>query len=134
MVPRLYAGLEGNADVAAQRTRRLLARIEAAPQLQEMVKTPLMVWTATLIHYADRELPEQRAELYRAYVEVLLGERLKEEESAEAAQHLRDERWSMDDRLLYLTYAAYQAHEGEERSGAAAEAATRWWWWMNTSW
>ena len=65
MVARLYAGLEGNADVAAERTRRLLARIDAAPQLQEMVKTPLMVWTATLIHYADRELPEQRAELYR---------------------------------------------------------------------
>ena len=125
MVTRLYAGLEGNADVAAERTRRLLARIDAAPQLQEMVKTPLMVWTATLIHYADRELPEQRAELYRAYVDVLLGERLHEEESAEAAQRLRDERWSMDDRLLYLTYAAYQAHEGEgekRRGGQSRDA------------
>ena len=79
-----------------------------------MVKTPLMVWTATLIHYADRELPDQRAELYRAYVDVLLGERLHEEESAEAAQRLRDDRWPMGDRLLYLTYAAYQAHEGAE--------------------
>ena len=133
MGTRLYAGLEGNADVAAERTRRLLARIDAAPQLQEMVKTPLMVWTATLIHYADRELPEQRAELYRAYVDVLLGERLHEEESAEAAQRLRDERWSMDDRLLYLTYAAYQAHEGEEQSGGAGKAATRWLWWTNTT-
>jgi formylglycine-generating enzyme required for sulfatase activity len=125
MVTRLYAGLEGDADVAAERTRRLLARIDAAPQLQEMVKTPLMVWTATLIHYADRELPEQRAELYRAYVDVLLGERLHEEESAEAAQRLRDERWSMDDRLLYLTYAAYQAHEGEgeKRRGGQSRGA-----------
>lgn len=116
MVERLYAGLEVNPGIATERVRRLLARIDAAPQLQEMVKTPLMVWTATLIHYADRELPEQRAELYRAYVDVLLGERLHEEESAEAAQRLRDERWSMDDRLLYLTYAAYQAHEGEEKN------------------
>ena len=92
-------------------------RIDGAPLLQEMVKTPLMVWTATLIHYADRELPEQRAELYGAYVDVLLGERLHEEESAEAAQRLREERWPLEDRRLYLTYAAYQVHRGG-RAGA----------------
>lgn len=124
LVERLYAGLEAGAGPAAERARRLLARIDAAPLLQEMVKTPLMVWTATLIHYADRELPEQRAELYRAYVDVLLGERLHEEESAEAAQRLRDERWPQDDRRLYLTYAAYQVHAeaGAGQSGRRAGA------------
>jgi formylglycine-generating enzyme required for sulfatase activity len=84
-----------------------------------MVKTPLMVWTAALIHYAERELPEQRAELYQAYVDVLLGARLQEEEGAEAAQALRDARWPADERRLYLTYAAFKTHEGaaqEERA------------------
>ena len=112
LVERLYTGLEAGPGVAAERARRLLARMDASPLLQEMVKTPLMVWTATLIHYADRELPEQRAELYNAYVDVLLGERLHEEESAEAAQRLRGERWPVEDRRLYLTYAAYEAHRG----------------------
>jgi len=89
-----------------------------------MVKTPLMVWTATIIHFAERELPEQRAELYRAYVDVLLGERLHEEEGAEAAQDLRDAHWPLDDRRLYLTYAAYQVHREAEagRSGRERQA------------
>jgi len=121
IVERLYSGFETSADVAAERTRRLIARIDDASQLQEMVKTPLMVWTATLIHYADRELPEQRAELYNAYVDVLLGERLHEQESAEAAQSLREERWSMEDRRLYLTYAAYKSHEWAVEEGGQRE-------------
>ena len=120
MVERLYAELEADPDAAAARAARLLARIAAAPLLLAMVKTPLMVWTATLIHYADRELPDQRAELYGAYVDVLLGERLHEEQSADAAAKLRDDRWPMGDRLLYLSYAALRAHEGAEqtRSGS----------------
>ncbi len=125
LVQRLYAGLEADAHFAAERAAKLLARIDEKPLLQEMVKTPLMVWTATLIHYADRELPEQRAELYAAYVDVLLGERLHEEEGAEAAQALRDERWPAADRQLYLTYAAYKTHEGvaEERARSGDRGA-----------
>ncbi|MEA3397586.1 MAG: NACHT domain-containing protein, partial [Chloroflexota bacterium] len=121
LVKRLYAGLETNARFAVERAEKLLACIDGSATLQEMVKTPLMVWTATLIHYADRALPEQRAELYAAYVDVLLGERLHEEEGAEAAQSLRDARWPADDRRLYLTYAAFKTHAGaaQERSGEA---------------
>jgi len=122
MVERLYAGLEVDPGVAAERARRLIARVDASSLLQEMVKTPLMVWTATLIHYANRELPEQRAELYKAYVDVLLGERLHEEESAEAAKLLREDRWSLDDRQLYLTYAAYQVHLGAEEETGRRDA------------
>ena len=124
LVERLYAGLEADPGVAAERARLLLERIDSAPALQEMVKTPLMVWTATMIHFAERELPEQRAELYRAYVDVLLGERLHEEESAESAQVLREARWPMEDRRLYLTYAAYQVHQEaeDERSGGEHQA------------
>ncbi|MBN1137803.1 MAG: SUMF1/EgtB/PvdO family nonheme iron enzyme [Anaerolineae bacterium] len=121
IVERLYAGFESDADVAAERARRLLARIAGEPLLREMVKTPLMAWTATLIHYADRELPEQRAELYNAYVDVLLGERLHEQESAEAARQLREDRWPMEDRRLYLCYAAYRAHEGAAGPGGERE-------------
>jgi formylglycine-generating enzyme required for sulfatase activity/energy-coupling factor transporter ATP-binding protein EcfA2 len=124
LVTRLYAGLEPRADVAAERARRLVARIADAEVLQEMVKTPLMVWTATLIHYARRELPEQRAELYKTYVDVLLGERLHEAESAEAAHRLRDARWSEDDRRLYLTYAAYRTHDRAADEAGSRDALT----------
>jgi len=124
LVRKLYAGLEPDADFAAQRAARLISRIDDAPTLQEMVKTPLMVWTATLIHYAERELPEQRAELYQHYVDVLLGERLHEAEGAAAAQALRDARWPADDRRLYLTYAAFKTHEGavQARDGGRRDA------------
>lgn len=116
---RLYAGLEPDPDVAAERARLLVERIESSDLLQEMVKTPLMVWTATIIHYAGRQLPEQRAELYHAYVSVLLGERLHEEEGAEAVPSLRDARWPAEDRRLYLAYAAYQTHELAEPEQAS---------------
>lgn len=125
LIQRLYAGLEPDADVASRRSDLLLARIAHSDLLQDMVKTPLMVWTATLIDSTGRELPEQRAELYNAYVEVLLGERLKEEESAEAARMLREDRWPKDDRRLYLTYAAFETHQAsaQERSGKSRERA-----------
>ena len=121
LVKRLYGSLEADPVQAGERSRGLLDQIDGEPMLQEMVKTPLMVWTATLIHYARRELPEQRAELYNAYVDVLLGERLHEEESAEAAQRLRGERWSLDDRRLYLTFAAYQVHRQAGAEGPGRE-------------
>lgn len=119
VVERLYGGLEADPDVARQRAARLLQRIASSDLLRDMVKTPLMVWTATLIDSTGRELPEQRAELYNAYTEVLLGERLKEEESAEAAKMLREDRWPKNDRRLYLTYAAFETHEA-----AASDRAT----------
>lgn len=111
MLKRIYTGLERRPDLSKQRAELLTARIDASPLLQNMVKTPLMVWTATIIHYTGSELPEQRAELYNAYVDVLLGERLHEEESAEAAQSLREEGWPMEDRRLYLTQAAFEVHQ-----------------------
>ncbi|MEJ5309552.1 MAG: SUMF1/EgtB/PvdO family nonheme iron enzyme [Anaerolineae bacterium] len=120
MVERLYAGLERNAALAAERAAELLARIDASETLQAMVKTPLMVWTATHIHYTNRKLPEQRAELYRAYVDILLGARLQEEEGAEAAQELRDARWPADDRRYYLIHAAFKVHEGAAQERVAA--------------
>lgn len=123
LIQRLYAGLEADLDVASQRAEKLLARVERSDLLQDMVKTPLMVWTATLIDSTGRELPEQRAELYNAYTEVLLGERLKEEESAEAAKMLREDRWPKDDRRLYLTYAAFETHQASasQRAGKQRE-------------
>jgi formylglycine-generating enzyme required for sulfatase activity/energy-coupling factor transporter ATP-binding protein EcfA2 len=125
LIRRLYAGLEADLDVASQRAEKLLTRVERSELLQDMVKTPLMVWTATLIDSTGRELPEQRAELYNAYTEVLLGERLKEEESAEAAKMLREDRWPKDDRRLYLTYAAFETHEASasQRAGKQRERA-----------
>ncbi len=125
LIQRLYAGLEADRDVAAQRAAKLQARIEKSDLLQEMVKTPLMVWTATLIDSTGSELPEQRAELYNAYTEVLLGERLKEEESAAAAKMLREDRWPKDDRRLYLTYAAFETHQAHAPApmGTAPERA-----------
>ena len=110
LMDRLYGELEADLGVASRRAKQLVQRIDGSELLQEMVKTPLMVWTATLIDFADRQLPEQRAELYDAYVEVLLGERLKEEESAESARPLRDEPWTLAERKLYLTYAACETH------------------------
>lgn len=125
LIQRLYAGLEADLDVASQRAEKLLTRVERSELLQDMVKTPLMVWTATLIDSTGRELPEQRAELYNAYTEVLLGERLKEEESAEAAKMLREDRWPKNDRRLYLTYAAFEAHQAAAAQQAAGKKRER---------
>jgi len=120
MIHGLYATLEQERSVAAQRSEKLIKRLRESELLQQMVTTPLRVWTATAIDFTGRELPAQRALLFDAYVEMLLARHLQEAGDTESLKLLRDSHgWSVDDRRELLTHAAYDVHRqaAGERNG-----------------
>jgi len=82
-----------------------------------------MVWTAAVIHALRSQLPESRAALYDAYVDILLRHSFKRTQYDIApVEELSDGLgWPLQERRHYLTYAAFQVHrllEGQpERRG-----------------
>ncbi|EFO79651.1 signal transduction protein [Oscillochloris trichoides DG-6] len=63
-------------NIAAQRAERvaeLRTALQARPDLRELGKRPLLLTIMALVHLRQRNLPEDRASLYRECVEILLG-------------------------------------------------------------
>lgn len=100
-----------------RRADELAARFSRSEALQDLGRTPVMVWTAAVIHALRGELPESRAALYDAYVDMLLKQSFKRTRGAvEALTPLTDsEDWPLADRRHYLTYAAFKVHALLER-------------------
>ena len=110
MVRLLYRNLEvPNADQVAD---DLIARFASSPDLQELTRTPVMVWTAAIVHTSKGRLPESRAALYHAYVDILLRHSLKQYEGdIGAIQELTEgQGFMLSERQEYLTYAAFEVH------------------------
>ena len=110
MVRVLYETLEvPNADRVAD---DLLARFASSPDLQTLTRTPVMVWTAAIVHTSKGRLPESRAALYHAYVDILLRHSLKQYEGdIDAVRALTEgQGFTFAERKEYLTYAAFEVH------------------------
>ncbi|MEA3309844.1 MAG: SUMF1/EgtB/PvdO family nonheme iron enzyme [Chloroflexota bacterium] len=95
-----------------RRADELATRFNRSEALQDLGRTPVMVWTSAVIHALRGELPESRAALYDAYVDILLKQSFKRTRGAvEALTPLIDsEDWPLADRRHYLTYAAFKVH------------------------
>lgn len=113
---------------AAARAGDLAARLESNAALRALARTPVMIWTAAVIHALRGELPEGRAALYDAYVDILLKKSFERTRYDTAAlDTLTDgSGWTVFDRRHYLTYLAFKTHalleSQAERRGEAAEA------------
>ena len=67
------AAYEGDAGVT--QARDLIQRLNSADErVRQLAVTPLMTTIFALVHYDQRELPKQRAELYEHAVRILLTE------------------------------------------------------------
>ncbi|MCB9077913.1 MAG: SUMF1/EgtB/PvdO family nonheme iron enzyme [Anaerolineaceae bacterium] len=110
MVRAIYHGLAlTRAETMAD---ELAAQFERAPALADLGRTPVMVWTAAVIHALRGKLPDSRAALYNAYVDILLKHSFKEShfDTASVEELAGGQGWSLPDRRLYLNYAAFQVH------------------------
>ncbi len=83
LVRAIYRGL-AYPDHAA-RAEELIARFADTPDLTELGRTPVLVWTAAVIHAVRGQLPEGRAALYNAYVNILLDHSFKRSQYDTAA-------------------------------------------------
>ena len=80
LVTRLYQAAIDDEDERARETAALLRAIDNLEKLrarlgagERFITTPLLVRMIVIVHFSRRQLPEQRAELYREVVEVLLA-------------------------------------------------------------
>ncbi|HSN77145.1 MAG TPA: NACHT domain-containing protein, partial [Anaerolineae bacterium] len=124
MVRKLYRGL-ALAD-HERRGSELLQRMETRPDLAFLTTTPVMVWTAAVIHAFRGNLPDGRAALYDAYLDILLRKSFDLGEFEVEALTQLEGRWNLQDRKQGLSYGAFAAHrwleDPERRAGASDEA------------
>lgn len=80
--------------------------------LRDLTRTPVMVWTAAVIHALRGRLPEGRAALYDAYVDILLKKSFEHarDDTAPLEELVGGQDFSLQDRRHYLSYAAFQVH------------------------
>ena len=80
--------------------------------LRDLTRTPVMVWTAAVIHALRGKLPEGRAALYDAYVDILLKKSFEHarDDAAPLEELVGGQDFSLQDRRHYLSYAAFQVH------------------------
>jgi formylglycine-generating enzyme required for sulfatase activity len=61
----LYSDHPAAAD---QHCQELLRALELRPEIREMVRNPVMLTALAVVHWNERRLPEQRAELYESII------------------------------------------------------------------
>lgn len=98
---------------APARADDLAQRLESNPALRALARTPVMIWTSAVIHALRGELPEGRAALYDAYVDILLKKSFERTRYDTAALDALTDGlgWTVFDRRHYLTYMAFKVHE-----------------------
>jgi formylglycine-generating enzyme required for sulfatase activity/energy-coupling factor transporter ATP-binding protein EcfA2 len=120
---------ETRAGEQATRLQEAIANLEAMRERrseQPLIDSPLMVTIVAIVHYNDRRLPDERADLYARCVDVLLAESHKPE--SPATFDLVD--WGGNERekrslLSYLAFCLMSA--GEESGRSVDEAQIRGW-------
>ncbi len=109
MAKAIYRGLDVPKPEAA--ADYLEARVQHSDALHNLVRTPVMLWTAAVVHTLRGELPQTRAALYRAYVDILLRHSYKQQAGdVDELAPVIGGNFSLEERHEYLTYAAFEAH------------------------
>ncbi len=120
LVARWCQAVYGQMTAAAEQAnlRRSIQNLEhlrARRGEPRLVDTPLLVTIVAIVHYDQKRLPEQRAELYARCVEVLLAERYRQ--ASEATFALVDWGGSPTEKRGWLAYLAYQMMGAGEVAG-----------------
>jgi predicted NACHT family NTPase len=92
------------------------------PQESRLADTPLLVTIIAIVHYNQRRLPEQRAELYDKCVEVLLTE--STHTASDATYELADWGGSLAEKRGLLANLAYEMMSAGEAAGRSVKRAT----------
>jgi len=108
-----------NADLK-QRIPDLIDRVEAQPHLRELAERPLLLTLISTLHASGGRLPEDRAELYKNSVELLLYHWRREPFRDSDGQALL-----LDDTELLkcLQTLAYQSHQAQREQQDARHTA-----------
>ena len=103
-----------------QRIPDLIDRVENQPHLRELAERPLLLTLISTLHASGGRLPEDRAQLYKNSVELLLYHWRQEVFRERYSQFLR-----LDDGELMkcLQTLAYKAHKSQQQQADAVHTA-----------
>ena len=107
-----------DAPQEAARLQTAIANLERhrrARQEARLADTPLLVTIIAIVHYNQRRLPEQRAELYEKCVEVLLTE--GHHPASDATYELADWGGTLPEKRSLLAYLAHTMMSAGEQAG-----------------
>lgn len=62
-------------EKAAQHHQELMAALRSRPEIRRLARNPLMLTALAVVHWNERRLPEQRADLYESIITWLLRSR-----------------------------------------------------------
>ena len=120
---------ETQADAESTRLQEAIGALEGLREQRgqpPLIDSPLLVTIVAIVHYNQRRLPDERAELYDRCVEVLLAESHKPVTEATFALQDWGGRWQEKRALLaFLAFCMMAA--GEESGRAVDEAQLREW-------
>ncbi len=124
LAARWCAAAYNELDVTKEslRLQQAIAGLEAMRQARQepgLVDSPLMVTIVAIVHYNQRRLPDERAELYDKCVEVLLAEQHKPE--TEAMFDLADWGGNLRDKRNLLAYLAFRMMSAGTKVGRSAD-------------
>ena len=117
-----YSPLE--AERETQRLQAAISHLEAlraARREPPLVDTPLLVTIVAIVHYNQRRLPDERAELYEKCVDVLLAE--KHHPVSQTTFELADWGGSLAEKRALLAYLAFQMMSAGEKAGRTVSEA-----------
>ena len=109
IVRRLYAGLA--LENHARRADQLIRRIQAPDFPQQLLQTPVELWTTAIVDVFEGTLPKGRAALYERYVDIMLKKKYElQRGDARAVDAWANQDWTVEERWQVLTFAAFGAH------------------------
>ncbi len=120
-IQRWVAGISPYTD-SQLKADDILDRLTPANPLHQLAVTPMIVTTLCVVYFYDHELPEQRAQLYRRCVDIMLYERLRPDEPGQTLADLAGKPDFKRQLLARLAFAMHQAGKDEVNK----EQAARW--------
>ncbi len=98
-----------------QHAIRRMEEVRAKRNENRLIESPLLVTIVAIVHYNQRRLPDERAELYEKCVDVLLAER--HHPVSETTFELADWGGSLAEKRNLLAFLAFQMMNAGEQAG-----------------
>jgi len=79
----------GNMGIGARNAQAMIAEVRAHKAIADLSENPLMLTAICILYHDGNELPDQRAELYKKFIDNLLHRRFKKEDAERVHDYLK---------------------------------------------
>ena len=116
--------LQASYSLSLKKTEAMIEEIKSHPAIEGLVDNPLMLTAVCILYYDDKELPGQRAELYKKFIDNMLYRRFDDPEVVHdflksLAHHMHIQNLSLVDRETAIEHFGkvdqIRADETQER-------------------